>query len=157
MALTGDRSKTPRHVRDITGQKYVAAQANAAANREIRLAMGQDPAGYVERVTSEARRTSFSEGWNRGYDQAYPVAWDRSSRVGWDDAVDFLIDKGLITQEVYDAAVDAHNAGIADGTIEARAYSDDYSNTKSADKREAAKTAIIVNTEPVVDRTYVGR
>jgi hypothetical protein len=91
MAITGDRNKTPRNIRDITGRQYVEAQANAAANREVRLAMGQNPAGYVERARSEA--------WKDGYRTGAAAARVEGYRAGWNELAQGLIDRGLVTAE----------------------------------------------------------
>jgi hypothetical protein len=92
---TGDRRTAPRNIRDVTGRAYAAAQANAAANREVRLAMGQDPAGYVERARSESWRDGYSKGYDKGSSAGLASGW----RDGWNELAQELIDHGLVTAE----------------------------------------------------------
>jgi hypothetical protein len=82
-----------------TGQIYranlAAAKAKAQANDSTAYDRGREA------------------GLSLGYDAGYRAGADAGIMAGWDDAVEFVVNAGLVTQQQVDAAVDEHNARLA--------------------------------------------
>jgi flagellar biosynthesis/type III secretory pathway protein FliH len=93
----GSREGRPRSPRDITGRQYEVLHAEHAQQQEIKA----NPEKY--------RKVA----WNEGFDAGYSKGAEAGLIAGWDDAIAFVIDAGLATQDQVDAAVDAHNAKLA--------------------------------------------
>jgi flagellar biosynthesis/type III secretory pathway protein FliH len=88
-----------------TGRLYAKQLAEAADKKKIQ----QDPCGAVR----EAREAGHKAGFDLGFSQGYAQSAEAGLIAGWDDAVEFFINAGLVTLDAVDAAVDAYNAKLA--------------------------------------------
>ena len=96
---TGPRGSGRVSPRDVTGMQHRANLASQKAKAE------QDDSTTYDR--------GHKAGHSLGYDQGYSKGAEAGLIAGWDDAVEFFINAGLVVQEQVDAAVDAYNAKLA--------------------------------------------
>ncbi|HUN30384.1 MAG TPA: hypothetical protein VMU95_00075 [Trebonia sp.] len=95
---TGPRGSGRVSPRDVTGMRH---RANLAAQK-----------ARAEQDDSTAYDRGHKAGYGLGFDQGYDKGSSAGVIAGWDDAIAFVIDVGLVTQDAVDAAVDAHNAKL---------------------------------------------